>query len=42
MRYSVVVLASAMLATVLVLSVSAVDPEEAEAASSVKPAVAAL
>lgn len=36
LRYSVVVLASAVLATVLALSVSAVGPEEAEAASSVR------
>jgi uncharacterized protein YkwD len=36
LRYSVVVLASAVLATVLALSVSAVGPEEAEAAGSVR------
>ena len=36
MRYSVVVLASAVLATALALSVSSVGPEEAEAAGSVR------
>lgn len=36
LRYSVVVIASAVVATVLALSVSAVGPEKAEAASAVK------
>ena len=36
LRYCVVVLASAVLATVLALSVSAVEPEKADAASSVR------
>ena len=36
LRYCVVVLASAVLAAVLALSVSAVEPQKAEAASSVK------